>query len=170
NGDDAADHGTVIVGPTTAIVTLRNLVTAPATIASTLTNNIVLNGGGTSDIDLTCVIGNSFTLSGNISGSSYLTRGRASGASGNTVLTGNNSGWSGGIYWGRGQITLGHKNALGTGSLTSTNLATGETNILSASVPLTGANAVANAVNLTGLLIVSSANDLELSGPFALAA
>src|SRR5205823_2489292 len=40
NGDDTAGHGTVIVGPTTAIVTLRNL---PPTTVSTLTNNLTLN-------------------------------------------------------------------------------------------------------------------------------
>ena len=169
NGNDTAGHGTVIVGPTTAIVTLRNLAVAPASfVTSTLTNNIILNGGGSSDIDLTCSNGpNQFTLSGNISGNAYLTRGRASGASGNVLLSGNNS-FSGGLYWGRGTITLGTPTALGTGAVTSTNLVAGESNILQSATSLTGLNAVANTFNLSGLLIAAGAYDLELSGPFNL--
>ena len=73
NGEDTAGHGTVIVGPTTAIVTLRNI--AP-TLTSSLTNNIVLNGGGTSDIDVTCDNLNTFTLSGQITGNTSLGAGR----------------------------------------------------------------------------------------------
>src|SRR5262249_55032514 len=60
NGNDTAGHGTVIVGPTTAIVTLRN-VTPPGNV-STLTNNVVLNGGGTSDIDLTASAADTFNM------------------------------------------------------------------------------------------------------------
>ena len=115
NNNQAAGTGTITVTPGTSIITMRQI-SPPGPTSVTLTNPIVLNANLTFDIDVTAATGNTFVLSGPISGVGYLTRGRASGASGNVVLSGNNSGWSGGVYWGRGILTLGHKNALGTGT------------------------------------------------------
>jgi autotransporter-associated beta strand protein len=167
NGDDTAGHGTVIVGPTTAIVTLRNL---SPTLVSSLTNNVTLNAGGSSDIDITCAAGNVFSLSGTLTGPAYLTRGRSSGASGIVNFSGHNTGWTGGLYWGRGGIGLGDKDALGTGAVTITNLAPTEPIYLIANTNLTGSNGVTNGVSLVGSLTVSNGSALELSGPIALAA
>src|SRR5207253_1455135 len=104
---------------------------------------MTVNANSTFDVDLTCASGNTFTLSGPISGVGYMTRGRASGGGGNVVLSGNNSGWSGGLYLFGGTLSLGDKNALGT-----TNLIISPGNndnaALQASTPLTAANAVAN--------------------------
>src|SRR5206468_2830548 len=109
------------------------------------------------------------TLNGNISGVGYVTRGRASGSGGIINLNGNNSGWSGGMFWSRGGLGLGHKSALGTASLTITN-GSSDPNYLIANTDLTGANAIANAVSLTGFLNINSGSALELSGPITLGA
>jgi autotransporter-associated beta strand protein len=168
NSDAAAGAGTVVVTPT-GTVTLRNL--AP-TITSTLTNPITLNANGGFDIDLTAATGNTFTLSGAITGSGYMTRGRASGSGGNIVLSGDNSGWSGGLRFITGTLSLGHRNALGTGELTLTPGVNNVASTLQAAAPLVDADAVANPISITitnaAHLNFAGSNPLELSGPVAL--
>ncbi len=170
NHNQAAGTGTITAAPTNGNVTLRQL-NPPGPTTVILTNSVVVNANGGFDIDLTAAGGNTFVLAGPISGPGYFTRGRATGSTGTVGLGGDNSGWSGGIYWGRGTLALGHKNALGTGTLTATNATFGtEPTILQAMVALTGANAAAGAISLTGVLGFSGPNGLELTGATSLGA
>ena len=168
NTDIAAGTGTIVVTPA-SIVTLRNI--SPFVTVSTVTNPMTLNANGAFDVDLTAASGNTFILSGPISGVGYLTRGRATGAGGNVVLSGDNSGWSGGLaLFRRGTLTLGHRNALGTGA---TYITPGDSNplALQAATPLTGANAVATPINIAitnAHFSIGGTNALELSGPINL--
>ncbi len=118
NNNQAAGTGTITITPA-SIVTLRNI-TPPSAATTTLTNAITLNASGGNDVDLTVATGNTLALTGPISGAGYFTRGRASGAGGTILLSGNNSGWSGGLIFEDGILSLGSSNALGTGTLSIT--------------------------------------------------
>ncbi|MGZ4972049.1 MAG: beta strand repeat-containing protein, partial [Limisphaerales bacterium] len=167
NSDSACGTNAITIGPSSSVITFRNI--SPA-VTTTITNNITVNGGGTSDIDVTCAVGNTFTLSGNISGGGQFLRGRAVGAQGTVVLNGNNSSWSGGLILVRGGLQLGNKNALGSGTLVVSNSATSpEAHVIQTSANLTGANAVANNVNvLNNGWIIGGANNIEFSGTVTL--
>ncbi|WP_425500499.1 beta strand repeat-containing protein [Pedosphaera parvula] len=169
NGNDVAGHGNIIVGPTTSAVTLRSSGTSPFT--STVTNNITINGGGTSDIDTFASSGNTLIYNGRISGSGVLLRGKGGGA-GSVILLGNNSAFSGGLILNQGSLSLGHQNAAGTSALTILPLAGTVTPTLLANTALTGGNAITNAINIASTnrtFAFGGTNDLELSGPINLA-
>ena len=163
NSDLAAGLGRIIVTPA-SIITLRNL---SPTITSTVTNPMTLNANGGFDIDLTAAVGNTFTLSGPISGPGYMTRGRATGASGTVVLSGDNSAWSGGLYLQRGIIALGNKNALGSApfQITSQTNASPEAVSVQATVALTGASAIPTTVIINTNFTMGGTLDLEFAGP-----
>ena len=171
NNNQAAGTGTITITPA-SIVTLRNI-TPPSANTTTLTNAITLNAGGGNDVDLTAATGNTLALTGPISGAGYFTRGRATGAGGTILLSGNNSGWSGGLIFEGGILSLGSSNALGTGTLAIAP-ATGNAVILESSTPLTGVNVVTNVVNVTitnatfNGFSLGGANGLELAGPVSL--
>jgi autotransporter-associated beta strand protein len=88
---------------------------------------------------------------------------------GNWQLTGNNT-HSGGTTIDNGGLGLGHKNAAGTGGLKIGDTTVSPSISLSATTPLTGANAVGNAVAVNKDFAVSGSNDLELSGAMNLGA
>ena len=162
NNDNAAGAGKIIVTPASN-VTLRNSVSA-----TTLANNITLNSSA-QVIDIFATSGNALTLNGQISGTGAAQRGNGGGA-GTLTLGADNSGWSGGLTHKGGILALGHKSALGTGTLTlSSTFGTGLSSMtLQSSTPLTGASAVANAITADNSPTIGGANDLELSGAMAL--
>ncbi|MDW8310252.1 MAG: autotransporter-associated beta strand repeat-containing protein, partial [Verrucomicrobiales bacterium] len=177
NTDAAAGLGKVIVNPT-ANVFLRNLDPLTPTRTTSITNQVIVNPGG-GNIEFVVAQGDTFILSGPISGTAPLARGTTQTGNGGTLgLTGDNSAWSGGLWLVRGRVALGHKNALGTGTLLLQPAATGVNSVvLTAWTPLTGANAVAVPVTInvtnaaTNALLnlgIGGTNALELSGPIAL--
>lgn len=167
DNDLAASSGNIIVTPSSA-TTLRNSVTL-----TTLANNITMNTG-TSTIDVLATTGNTLVLNGTVSGSAGFTRGNGGGG-GTVVLGGNNSGWAGGVTLKQGTLSLANKNALGSADLKVTPSSTGPTTVplLSASVPLTGANAIANNIKIDNsgangnTLHLTGSNDFELTGIIA---
>lgn len=175
DADNSAGTGAITVTPITGgsgALTLRNV----GAISTTITNNVVLNQNNGHVIALGADTGGTFTLSGQISGVGTATHGQQ-GSGGEVVLSGDNSAWSGGLIASRGTTTLGHKNALGTGTLTiSPDTAAGfDAVALKASTDLSGANAVANPVSLAIAagaaipnLTISGSQNLELSGPITL--
>ncbi|MEZ0274408.1 MAG: beta strand repeat-containing protein, partial [Roseimicrobium sp.] len=72
--------------------------------------------------------------------------------------------YTGGTIFTDGFLTLGHKDALGTGALTIL------AGALSASTNLTGVNKVMNAILLNGTLTFDGNSSLELGGPVTMAA
>lgn len=164
DNNSAASSGNIIVTPSSA-TTLRNSV-----VLTTLANNITLNTGS-STIDILATSGNTLVLNGTISGAAGFTRGNGGGG-GTVVLGGNNSGWAGGVTLKQGTLSLGNKNALGSADLKVTPSATGSTTVplLSASIPLTGANAIANNIKIDNsgangnTLHLTGSNDFELRG------
>ncbi len=159
NDNNSAGSGAITVTPVSA-TTLR-----VSTTAVTISNAITVNPG-TSTIDLLAPSGNAINFSGNISGTAPLTRG-AGGGAGIVTLSGDNSGWSGGMTHQGGILALGHPNSLGTSNLNIVGTAL-NTTLLQASTALTGVNAVTNSVLMNTNLIVNGVNDLELSGPVSL--
>src|SRR5207253_807423 len=87
------------------------------------------------------------------------------------VLSGNNF-YTGGFKITSRGVTAGHKNAFGTGPLTIGDAVTAPANpiVLGASTPLTGVNAIPNAVTVNQNFTMDGTNDMELSGPVALGA
>jgi autotransporter-associated beta strand protein len=169
NNNQAAGTGPITVTPS-SIITLRQL-NPPGPTSVTLTNPMTLNANGGNDVDLAAATGNSLTLSGNISGVGYFTRGRASGTGGTIELSGSNT-FSGGLFLQGGTLAVGSSNALGTGVLT---IDPGPNNaaMLQSATPLAGPNALTNVVAyiVTNTLMqatVSGTNDLELAGPFSI--
>ena len=84
-------------------------------------------------------------------------------SSGSLTLSGDNSDWSGGFYFG-GPITLclGHANALGSGLVT---MNAGTLPVISAAADLSGGLGVTNAIAMSGNpLTIDLANNLLLSG------
>ncbi|HSU56210.1 MAG TPA: hypothetical protein VLT36_19280, partial [Candidatus Dormibacteraeota bacterium] len=166
NSDAAAGTGTITVNATNSNVTLRNLTPV---ILSTVTNPIVLIPAPnlvTIDEDGGTGTGN-LTLNGPISGSGGAIRGfNATANDGVVTLSGDNSGWSGGLTHARGTLSLGHKNALGTGAYTIQ----GATNssytpvFIQATTPLRGASAITTPVNANTNFTIRGANDIEFSG------
>ena len=175
NSSAAAGKGKVIVSmPSggTANTTLRNT----GVTISTLTNDVIFNANNGLLVSLDSDTVNTFVMSGKFSGVGSVVHGINAG--GTVVLGGDNSAWSGGLTVRRGTTRLGHKYALGTGIYTVapvTNVGVMPTS-LQAGVPLTGANAVTNAVQfsmtnaatLPANYSFSGTNDLELSGPISL--
>ena len=166
----SAGTGTITVSPA-SIITLRTI-TPPASNSVTITNAVVLNANGGNDIDLTAATGNTFTLSGPISGPGYFTRGRASGAGGNMVLTGSNS-FSGGLVFEGGILSLGSSNALGTGLLSITPGLNNAVIPARLQCPEPSAFAITNPVNInitsqTNNVTISGSMGLELNGPVGL--
>ncbi len=164
NSDYSAGFGKVIVSPLASVATtLRN----SGVPISTVTNEIVLNTGG-STIGFDTDPGNTFVLSGKISGAGTATRGANSGTGGMLALSGDNSAWSGGLNISRGGTRLGHKNALGTGPVLIKPVSGQPAVAVEASVPLTGVNAITNAITMAvianNMMTFSGAADLELSG------
>ncbi len=175
NSDAAAGTGTVLITPD-ANVFLRNL--SPPGNVSTLTNPIVVNSG-TGRVEFVVAQGDTFIVSGQISGDGPMGRGQTQTGNGGTLaFTGDNSGWSGGFWLLRGRVALGHRNALGTGTVVLQPAATGVNGVvLLAWTPLTGANAVNNPmiINVTNAatnallnLGFGGTNALEWSGPIEL--
>src|ERR1043166_7545260 len=175
NSSAAAGKGKVIVSmPSggTANTTLRNT----GVTISTLTNDVIFNANNGLLVSLDSDTVNTFVMSGKFSGVGSVVHGINAG--GTVVLGGDNSAWSGGLAVRRGTTRLGPKNALGTGTYTGTP----GTNVgvmpasLQAGTPLTGANAVTNAVQFSitnaatppANFSFSGTNDLELSGPISL--
>ncbi|MCY2975946.1 MAG: autotransporter-associated beta strand repeat-containing protein [Planctomycetota bacterium] len=68
--------------------------------------------------------------------------------------------YDGGTTLASGILQLGNKDALGTGALTVSAAST-----LQATIPLSGANALANPITLDATLTASGTNDITLSGP-----
>ncbi len=173
NSSTAAGAGTVRVSMPvggSASTTLRN--TGVAT--STLTNNVEFNANNGLLISLDSDAANTFVMSGKFSGVGAVIHGVNSG--GTVVLSGDNSAWSGGLTQRRGLTALGHKNALGTGTLivTPTSSAAAQAVTLYATnSALTGANAVTNAITIaipgSGTnWTIGGSTDLELSGSITL--
>jgi autotransporter-associated beta strand protein len=169
NNASAAGTGTITVTPA-SIVTLRQL-SPPGPTSVTVTNTVILNTNSGNDIDLACALNNTFTLSGNISGVGYLTRDRGTSGNGTVVLSGSNS-FSGGLLWRGSVIGVGSSNALGTGTVLMSPANT-DPLTLTATTPLTGANALTNIVqiavsNATQQITISGTNDVELAGSVVL--
>jgi autotransporter-associated beta strand protein len=171
DADNSAGTGPITVTPVLTSggnITLRNV----GGITTTISNNIVLNANNTRTIALVSDAGGTFNVTGQLSGVGTVTRG-LQGPGGEVVLSGDNSAWSGGLVMNRGTTTLGHKNALGTGTLTVAPEATFDAVILKAATPLSGLNAVATPISLAvpvagPQFTIGGVNDLELSGPIAL--
>ena len=151
--------GKVVAGVDNALgtgtVTIDNGATLSTASNNQLDNAVVIGaGGGNIDLDT--------RLHGNITGSGSITHGGTS-ISNVLLLAGDNSGFSGNIT-NNSQLTAGHKNAWGTGTV---HMGTGVDNLgtrMAASTNLTGANAVANNMVLAGIAEFSGGADLELSG------
>jgi autotransporter-associated beta strand protein len=174
SGANTFDGGVLLTGGTLTVNNNAALGTGTLTITpagictvagksgtTVLTNLITVNAGGGQVIDFFATSGNALTLNGQISGSGNIYRGNGGGA-GNLTINGNNTNFSGTVNLQQGPLVLGHKNALGTGTLVVT---PGSVAIsLAANTPLTGANAVTNPITLAGTLPVSTTSDLELTG------
>jgi autotransporter-associated beta strand protein len=128
-----------------------------------LANTVVLNGAG-----LTTNTGNSFTLSGAVSGLGALNK------LGTHTLTGNNS-YSGGTLLSDGSLVVGSVAALGTGPLIvagnaslSSSLATTLSNAVNLSatltLPSTQAVGLTGTISGTGNLVKNGGENLTLSG------
>ena len=177
NNNSAAGTGTITVTPT-SIITLRMLQGSPTSTEAPLFNVTLanamaaLNANGVNDIDLACGNGQSLAFTGNISGVGYLTRDRGASGNGSIFLSGSNS-FSGGLLWRGSIIGVGSSNALGTGAVLMSP-ANADPLTLSATTPLTGTNALTNAVqiaisNATEQITITGSNALELAGPVTLA-
>lgn len=173
NADHSAGMGVITVTPVLtggANITLRNT----GSISTTITNDIIFNANNTRVIALVSDAGGAFTLTGQFSGAGTVTRGQQ-GPGGEVVITGDNSAWSGGLNLFRGTTTIGHQNALGTGTLTVNPEVGFDPVVLKAATPLTGANSVATPVALAIAVgrpqfTIGGEHGLELSGPVTLSA
>jgi fibronectin-binding autotransporter adhesin len=171
NSDAAAGTGSIIVTPD-ANVFLRTL--SPPGNMATVTNAITLNPGA-GQVELVGGAGDTFILSGPISGTAPMNRGTTqTGNAGLVILSGDNGGWSGGFILQRGAVALGHKNALGTGATLISPRASGTSAaVLLATTPLTGPNAVTTPMNIAITnssfhFSIGGANALEFAGPMDL--
>ena len=174
SGANTFSGGVTLTGGTLTVNNNSALGTGPMTITpaaictvagksgtTVLANPITVNAGGGQVIDFFATTGNALTLNGQISGSAAIFRGNGGGA-GPLTINADNSTYSGTFTLQQGPLVLGHKNALGTGTFVVT---PGSVAIsLAANTPLTGANAVANTTTLNGILPVTTASDLQLSG------
>ena len=136
----------------TGTITINNGGTLGATGNGnkTLTNSVVIGAGNAT------LFGN-IGLSNSVTGSGSITH------SGNTslfnlTLNGNNSGFSGNIT-NNAIVTVGHKNALGTGTMYLNDQAA-----LQANTALTGANALTNTIIISGTGKFGGSSDFELTG------
>jgi len=115
-----------------------------------VTNSIVIGAGSVS-------VNEDIVLSGSVSGSGSITH-SGSNSTVTLSLAGNNSGFSGGII-NNAAVSVGHKNALGTGAVTLNNLSA-----LSAGIALTGTSAISNSMVLNGSASVAGSFDCDLTG------
>jgi autotransporter-associated beta strand protein len=131
-----------------------------------ITNNIVL-ATPTAGLDPAGAGSVQFSLLGQISGSGGFLR--TSQGSGIAILAASNS-FSGGVELDARTVALGHKNALGTGTLTFGNPTTPPTStiVLATTTDLSGANAITNVATVNQNFTISATNNLELSGPMTL--
>ncbi|HMP07587.1 MAG TPA: autotransporter-associated beta strand repeat-containing protein [Lacipirellulaceae bacterium] len=131
-----------------------------------LANNIAL-AGGVNTAKFYATTGNSLRLNGQISGLGGILRDDT--GAGTLTLAGN-SNFSGGVKVVSRGLVIGHANALGTGTLTLGDILTPPASAitLSASTPLTGANAVSNPVQALRDFTVTGVDALELSGDVGL--
>lgn len=118
---------------------------------TTAGGSVVISGIGISE----SVAGSVLTINDDLGGWAQTNRGITINAA---------SSYTGGTIFTEGFLTLGHKDALGTGALTWI------AGTLSASTNLTGANKVANAILLNGTLTFDGTSSLELGGPVTMAA
>ena len=123
-----------------------------------ISNNLIFNAQVGSN-----ALSNDVILSGTISGTGILSYNGFS--NGSFALSGNNTGWSGGINLTGAQIRLGHVNAAGTGVITYAGNANTVMQSMSSSVDLSGGNGVANNIvnNNAGASWILD-NNLKLSG------
>jgi autotransporter-associated beta strand protein len=176
NTNNSAGQGRIHIMPQTSSstpCTIRNL--APSGISTTLTNAIVYDESVANALNYNIDTAGSsgiFTLSGNISGPATggVNINDNSNGQGTVVLSGSNSGFSGGFNLEGGTLSLGSPTALGTGWFVVTSAAGNSSYKLQAATPLTGVNAVTNIVylNATSGFIIQGAKALELSGPIHL--
>jgi autotransporter-associated beta strand protein len=117
------------------------------------------------------------TLSGNFNGTGGViagltTSGGSANAGGTVSISGSNSAWSGGLTLQYGNLALGSTHALGTGTFNIQAIDSGASLVLMANTPLTGANALANAmtISLAGgtSFTIGGTNSIEISGPVTL--
>ncbi len=171
-------HRAAGVGAALTATVTNDIIFLPSTtgIFSTLLNTVDLASGTNA--------GASLTFSGKFSGSQPLARGLNAavngvngGSGGNVVLSGDNSGWSGGLTLIRGATTLGNQYALGTGTLrvSPASVLANNNAVLQANTALTGASAVTNPItlfvtnNASKQLAIGGSSALELSGPITIA-
>jgi autotransporter-associated beta strand protein len=159
--DNASGVGNKMILSPISNITLSVNVGIPAI---NLSSDVTVNSSAfTIDLSPEFIAGHdpTLTFAGKISGAGALNRG-LNGNAGTVVLSGDNSAWSGGMTLRQGLLKIGHKNALGTGAFKITPGATSPT--LSASVPLTGSNAVNTPVTINDDFTITGPNDLELHG------
>jgi autotransporter-associated beta strand protein len=117
------------------------------------------------------------TLSGNFNGTGRViagltTSGGSSNPGGTVALAGDNSAWSGGLTLQYGNLDLGSRTALGTGTFNIDAIDNGASLVLMAGIPLIGPNAVTNSmtISLAGgtTFTIGGTNSLEISGPVTL--
>jgi autotransporter-associated beta strand protein len=158
-----------IAGASTGITTINSLLNNDQN--SVLTNN--LSAGtlsiGTIALSESAGTGRTLTLGGtgsttvngvieNITGGGGMAGSLTKAGTGTLQLDVANT-YTGGTTLSAGRLRFGHKDAISTGTLTVSG-----TSIVAASTPLTGVNAITNAVALNGNLSFDGANSLELAG------
>lgn len=147
-GGTTLNSGSLLVGNDQALgtgaLTTTNNTSLQANVATTLANDIHLNGS------LTVSGSYNLGLSGLVDGTGSLSKS----GSGNLTLSHANN-YSGGTQLSAGTLTLGNGNALGTGTLT----------VLGASTLANNGNyTLANDVQLSSGLTISGTHDLTLNG------
>jgi fibronectin-binding autotransporter adhesin len=153
----AAGTGTIIIDGVSTISS-----TVPGAI---LTNNIVLNSGAVVTIYATS--GNGLDIQSYITGDGMLYRDNT--GAGTTTISGSND-FSGGFQITARAIRLGHKKAIGTGTLTIGDLSVPGTAIsLQGTANLSGSNAITNAVTVNQSFSMAGTNSMEFAGPITLA-
>jgi autotransporter-associated beta strand protein len=158
-----------IAGASTGITTINSLLNNDQN--SVLTNN--LSAGtlsiGTIALSESAGTGRTLTLGGtgsttvngvieNITGGGGMAGSLTKAGTGTLQLDVANT-YTGGTTLSAGRLRFGHKDAISTGTLTVSG-----TSIVAASTPLTGVNAITNAVALNGNLSFDGGNSLELAG------
>lgn len=160
NHNHAAGAGMIVISNATTIALAS---TAGAGIV--ITNNIHLLAGA-NPIIYADGTGSSLELRGVISGTDGTSRLTRNNTGNNLpILAGDNT-FAGGVTIISRTLQLKHRNALGTGDFTIGDPATAPANTIniSAGVPLTGIDAVANTTYVNQNFTVSGTNALELSG------
>lgn len=151
-----AGAGAFVIGGNS--ITLGGAITNSSTSTQTINLDMVLSG--TQTVALTTGGGN-VALGGNLSGTGGIT---ATGA-GTLAISGSNS-QTGDITFNanNGTLVLGHKNAVGLGSL----VIGANNSFLQASADLSGSNKITNNVQIKNTVTVSGSNNVEIAGNFSL--